>query len=206
MTSNLPIELKKLIPVALSSDLDLSTFDCNHPDLNDFIRNNALNYQKQNLAQTTCILYEDKVVAFYTLACDALYLMNKEKRKSDIPFLKGHYDTYPAIKICRMACINDYKSKRIGSYLIKLIIGKVYSLNTDSKIACKFITVDAYPGAEKFYEKQGFVRNQHPNYFKNTHQSAIHRIKRLWLKFINGDDIPIVKPVSMRLNIFKQNY
>lgn len=195
------INLEKLCPTDLTSSLDLTPFDCGNHDLNDFIANNALDYQRQHIAQTTCILYDGNIVAYYTLACDALYLSNKEKRKSGIPFVKGHYDTYPAIKICRMACINSFKKNRIGSYLIKLIIGKVYTLNSENRIACRFITVDAYPGAHKFYEKQGFVYNLHPNYLVKTKQSLTDRARKALARF-KGEEIAL-RPISMRLNIFK---
>ena len=195
------IDLEKLRPTDLTSNLNLTSFDCGNYDLNDFIKNNALDYQKQHIAQTTCILYGGEIVAYYTLACDALYLLNKEKRKSGIPFIKGQYDTYPAIKICRMACINNYKRNRIESLLIKLIIGKVYTLNSENRIACRFITVDAYPGAQKFYEKQGFVYNLHPNYLIKTRHSLIDRARKALAK-LKGNEVAL-RPISMRLNIFK---
>ncbi len=172
-----PIDHSRLKPISLSPDINLLDFDCGDSDLNDFIRNDALDYQKQDIAQTTCVLYGQKVIAYYTLACDALSLLKKEKRKV-IPYPKRVYDNFPAVKICRMACVKDCQKKGIGSLLLEIILGMVWDLNKNG-IGCRFITVDAYPERVSFYQKNGFELNLAKNLADNK------------------------RTISMRLNIFK---
>ena len=179
MEAGHPLDHSRLKPISLSSDINLSDFDCGDADLNDFIKNNALDYQRQDIAQTTCVLYGDKVIAFYTLACDSLSLLKNEKRK-EIPYPKRIYDNFPAVKICRMACVKDYQKKGVGSLLVNIILGMVWDLNKEG-IGCRFITVDAYPERVTFYQKNGFKFNLAENITDNK------------------------RTMSMRLNIFKQN-
>lgn len=152
------LDHSKLIPKILSSDMDLSLFDCGDNDLNDFIKNDAVKYQIQKLAQTMCIFFEDKLVAYYTLACDELTLKKPEKRRL-IPFQKRFIKGYPAIKIARMAITKEHQRCGLGSYLIKIIMGLALKLHNNDGVGCKFITVDAYPARVEFYKKSKFVEN-----------------------------------------------
>lgn len=151
------IDLTKLTPQILSSKINLCGFDCGNDDLNDFIENDAYPHQKHHIAQTTCISYKNKMIGYFSLTCDSLPLDKKEKRKL-IPYLKRGYPSYPALKIARMAIDKKYQKKGIGSYIIKIIVGNAWSLHR-SGIACRFITVDAYIDAIKFYLKNGFIKN-----------------------------------------------
>lgn len=38
------------------------------------------------------------------------------------------------------------------------------AMDLSERVGCRLLTVDAYPTAIPFYEKLGFVRNQHKDY------------------------------------------
>lgn len=151
------LDFKKLEPTPLLLDADFSDFDCDDSDLNDFVKNDALKYQNQKIAQTTCLIYEGEIVSFYTLVCDSLRLTKKEKSKL-FPWGKRGYDDYPALKIARMASKKKYQHMGLGSFMLRVILGMACDLNQKG-IACRFITVDAYSKVKDFYLKNGFVPN-----------------------------------------------
>ena len=154
------LDHSKLIPTPLTSESDLTGFDCDDGDLNDFIRNDALRLQEQNIARTTCIAYDGKIIGYYTLICDTLALEKKD-RKSIFRWPKTLFKSYPAIKLARMAFIKEYQRKGVGTVFLKVIKGLAQHLN-ERGVACRFVTVDAYPDKVDFYKKNGFEENLVP--------------------------------------------
>ena len=62
--------------------------------------------------------------------------------------------SYPALKLCQLAVDDNYVANGFG----KQIITQVVFLALEFKVGCRFVTVDALPEAESFYQKMGFVR------------------------------------------------
>lgn len=65
--------------VKLAKYHDLSKFDCNDDDINDFIRNDAFVYQDKKIATTTIFTYEDNIIGFFSASADSLRLNPPEK-------------------------------------------------------------------------------------------------------------------------------
>lgn len=156
MINNKSIHHSEIKPYHLSSEIDLSEFDCGNPDLNDFLISDALPYQDQKIAQTTCIFYEKVLIGYYTLTCDALSLERRIRKK--LFQYKKRIHNYPAVKIARMAFQKEYQHRKLGTTIIEVIVGLVWNLNNRG-IASRFVTVDAYPNAVEFYKKCGFEYN-----------------------------------------------
>ena len=148
--------------VRLSVETDLTSFDCEDADLNDFLLNDAQHYMTELLAVTYLVKDGKSIAAFFSLANDKLTCdpadpqgkpeWNRLARK--IPNKKRRR-SFPAVKLGRLGV--DKRFKRIGlgrdilDYLKRwFIIG--------NKTGCRFITVDAYnkPEIVRFYEKNGF--------------------------------------------------
>ena len=64
-------------------------------------------------------------------------------------------NSFPAVKIGRLAIHEDLRNKGYGTDIIKLLVA---SFKSNNKTGCQFITVDAINsiGTLKFYEKNGF--------------------------------------------------
>lgn len=142
----------------LSGDSDIADFRCDDDDLNDFLQSDALRYQEAFLANTTLLLLDGVVVCYVALAADSLSLTGSEKRNSGIKALRE----YPAMKIARLAADKRYQHKGIGTKALLWCMGLAQHLNDEVRhdgIACRFITVDAYPEAVGFYREFGFVEN-----------------------------------------------
>jgi GNAT superfamily N-acetyltransferase len=154
--------LDKTMIVRLDEGVTLSSFDCGNMDLNDFLFNDAENYQKSMLAVTYLVKIEDEIVAYFCLSYDGLTrttilteeekaLWNKVARK--IPNSKRR-KTYPSVKIGRLAVTQKYAGLGIGRLIVKSIV--MMYINEPHHAGCRFITVDAYRSALDFYEKNRF--------------------------------------------------
>lgn len=65
--------LEDFIISPLTPDFDVSTFDCGNSDINEFLKEDALNYQNHHLANTF-VFYLDPttIVAFFCISNDCL--------------------------------------------------------------------------------------------------------------------------------------
>ena len=147
----------------LKENYPIKPFDCEDDDLNDFLFNKALLYQKELLATTFIVEDEERTLGYYSLLNDSLQLKeedfpSKSKYKKFlshlIPYPKRHLKSVPAVKIGRLAIDKTYKGKGLGRIFIRNISDDCIELN--KKIACRLITVDAYREALPFYQRFGF--------------------------------------------------
>lgn len=150
--------IRHLSSEPLSKENIPSDFDCGDDDLNDFIKNDALNHQHANVAMTTVIRYGKEVAGFYSLAMDCISLDSSEKRKIKedygIP-----YTEFPALKICRLGVCKRFQGRGIGRAMVYDVIG--LALELQDSIGLRFISVDAYKASQGFYERIGFLINHH---------------------------------------------
>ena len=96
----------------LKENYPIKPFDCEDDDLNDFLFNKALLYQKELLATTFVVESEERTLGYYSVLNDSLQLKeedfpSKSKYKKFlshlIPHPKRHLKSVPAVKIGRLA-------------------------------------------------------------------------------------------------------
>lgn len=143
----------------LSDEGDIPPFDCGDSDLNEFFAVDAIQWQKDLLAVTYYLRYQNSIVLYFSLSNDKISADTLPKGfwrriKAKFPHPK-HRGDYPAVKIGRFAVAKEYRCKpeHWGSKAIDFIKRWMVSEN---KTGCCFITVDAYPTAVPFYQKNGF--------------------------------------------------
>ena len=148
--------IEKLLFVRLKDDSDITSFDCGDIDLNDFIVNDARNYQTELLSVT--YLFEtnkSKVAAFFSVSNDSLRDNDFEKwnNLSRKVSNRKRRKEYPAVKIGRLGVSVEHRG--IGSEIIFFIKNW---FTTENKTGCRFVLVDAYnrPDVIQFYEKNDF--------------------------------------------------
>ena len=136
----------------------LKTFKCEDESLEHFLKEQAVDHQKQLLATTHLCVYENTVAGFFTICSSKLQIreLDKDKRK-EFERLGKRYPSYPATLIARLAIHQDYQRKGIGTYLIKAVVGKILESNENFS-GSRFVAVDSYPQAEEFYKKFGMKR------------------------------------------------
>ena len=146
-----------------SEQHDVSAFDCGDEDLNDFLKSDAAKYQAEHLSHTRIVLLDGKLAAYITLLADCIILQTSEKKKALEQARSGHQHIYsfPAVKIGRLAIQKELQRSGIGTLLLIYTIGLVVRINQEQRVACRFITLDAYPQSVSWYEKHNFLFNKH---------------------------------------------
>jgi len=126
----------------------LTSFDCNDDDLNDFFKSDSHNYTEQLLGKTYCFVLEssNEIVCAFTLANDSIkasLLPNSRKKKvqKQIPHQKT-MKSYPAVMIGRLGVDAKFQGCGIGKQLMNFIKG--WFIDNENKTGCRFIVVDAY--------------------------------------------------------------
>lgn len=143
----------------LAPEDDLNTFKCAEGDLNDFLIEEAKDYQTELLARTYLLRNSTNgdIVAYYSLLNDVIRLNETERSVRNrinrkIPFSKQR-NHYPAVKVGRLAVNEAYAGQGIG----RLILDSIKFIFTHgNRTGCRFITVDALTTATGFYEHNSF--------------------------------------------------
>jgi GNAT superfamily N-acetyltransferase len=143
----------------VTADMPLLPFHCADKDLNDFLVQDAKNYLEDMMAVTYVLIDEEKqqIAAYFSLLNDKVaydpqskgiwnrinrHIHNNKRRRS-----------YPSVKVGRLAVGAEYANAGIGSKILYLIKREYAKGN---RAGCRFLTVDAYRDATKFYERNGF--------------------------------------------------
>ena len=137
----------------LNANHNLSSFDCSNDDemgLNEFIHDEALQFQKEKMGITYLFFYNDIIVGFATLAMSQLEI---KETKIKLPF-KTTIKDYPALMIGRLATNNSYRGRHVGENICLWCVSKVKQLS--SEIGCKLIIILTNDKKYMFYLNCGF--------------------------------------------------
>ena len=140
----------------LNSRTDLSEFDCSldyELDLNGFIHNEALGYQRNKTGVTHLFYRNNKIVGFVTLAMGSI-----RKNSINVKFADYEKVNIPALFLGRLAVDNSERGKDIGVYLLEYCFGYATRL-AKNELGCRFITLVTKKGKRTaFYSKHGFKK------------------------------------------------
>ena len=145
----------------LNGKHDLSDFKCESDDLTDFLKDDALTQQKSKLSLTKLIMCDDRVVGYVSLLTDTILL--KDIRDADTKHdikdqlnITSKKRKLPAIKIGRLALDDKYAHKGLGSEILMSILFNVKNI-AENNVGLRFVTVEGYAGAYKFYTRNNFI-------------------------------------------------
>ena len=132
-----------------------------------FLRKSAHDFHFNNVAKTYVLVNEEEVAriwGYMSLMCSEITL-DGHQRPSESESAQ-RYDTFPAVKIARLAIDKSLQSNGFGLAFIAQAIAlvKYYIMPT---VGCRFLTVDSKPKAIKFYEGAGFVLFDHKDNERN---------------------------------------
>ncbi|MDY0129503.1 MAG: GNAT family N-acetyltransferase [Methanosarcina vacuolata] len=139
----------ELIILPLDEADDLSFFNCNSEELNDFLKTNALLDQNNLVNRTRLCFCNGSLAGFYSLAADTIETKNVIDGIESYPYRK-----YPAVKIARLAVDSRFERCGIGTFLMKIILAQVVSICDN--IGCRYLLVDSKIESTGFYEKFEF--------------------------------------------------
>lgn len=146
------IDIHKLTP-----EDDVESFDCGDQDLNEFIRDDALNQMNAKINVTYLCRYKKRIIGFFTLSADSIKINTDDLEGfqcKDIP-----YREFPAVKIGRLGVCKPYQRRGVATNLILLIVGRAFKLS--ECIGIRYVSVDAYTDLVGFYEKRYFTEFIH---------------------------------------------
>lgn len=147
-------------------------FECGVEDMNIFLYEHALDYQKWGMSKTHLLIDNETndILGYISLCSSSILLTPTERTGYEI---KVGFSSIPAINIGKLATSIDHRDKgfHYGSYL--LYIAYAYASDAiDAGVAARFLTLDANvennPTLVEFYEKNGFIVNSHKDYIKRT--------------------------------------
>lgn len=131
----------------------LANFDCGRAELNEFLKDDALDYSDHGITETVVVFLAGNIAGYFSLSSDAVKLTPDERYNLWLPF-NTSVKAFPAVKLTKLAVCCDYQSRGVGRRLIELICG----LASNVPFAVRLITVDAInqPEVISFYEREGF--------------------------------------------------
>lgn len=143
----------------LNEKHDLSKFICDSEDLTNFLKNDALNQQKEKLNVTQLVICDNEIIGYASLLADTIVLKNvKEKKIRKV--IKSKLNTtnkkrlIPAIKIGRFAINKKYSNKGLGRHILYNILQTINKISEES-IGVRFVVVEG-SHVLNFYKKIGF--------------------------------------------------
>lgn len=168
--SNVTSEDLKVRVLAAADAPLVTAFTCAEPDLDDFLRADALRLQSHRVARTYLAFHgAGDLVGYMTLLADAIVLETKERKRLA---LSAHdHPAVAALKIARLAVSDSFRSTHTGVGTALVSIALAIGADLSDRIGCRLLTVDAYPESVAFYERLGFVRNRAKPYQGREHPS-----------------------------------
>ena len=152
--------------IQLNNDVVLDNFECGEDEIANFLKEDALQYQIERMANTYLFLdEEDAIVAYFSISNDCLVDRGEDKGYTNSIFNRLHRKTaipnekrirqYPAIKVGRLGVAQNYHGTGIAYQLMDFIKG--FSI-LDHKPACKFLLLDAINKERqtKYYKNNSF--------------------------------------------------
>ena len=138
-------------PEHLTSGRDISTFDCDVPDLNDWLKKRALPNEESGASRTYVVCSGGKVVGYCALANGAVALAKAPGRvRRNMP------DPLPVMIVGRLAVERSWQGRNIGRSLLRDAI--LRTLQAAEIGGIRAILVHSISeDAKRFYERYGFA-------------------------------------------------
>lgn len=137
----------------LNGEDETRSFKCRNERYTRFLKRDAHNAMAECTGCTHLVYYKDgSLVGYFTLINDII--VGEKIDQYDIK--PGYrYESYPALKIARLATHKDWEGQGIGKFM--LVQSVAFAIKVNSISACRFITVDAINEKVGFYKRFGFV-------------------------------------------------
>jgi len=149
MVSSIPFE--DLTFVLLRADHDLSRFHSSEPELDEFLKEDALENQHNLISVTRLVFWKGALVGYFTLINDSIEVRAVEECDREERY---HFRKYPALKIARLATHCDCERFGVGRSMLRKIF--TISITLSHYIGCRIIMVDSKYSAVDFYKKFAF--------------------------------------------------
>jgi len=134
---------------------DVLRFTCGNRDLDEFLTTEEVKrYEVQGLGKTYLVYLEGHLVAYFTVCNDSLRVEYLKKTKSFSKSAELIVDSYPAVKIGRLATAMEWQRRGIGRAVVAYIARA--ALESGARFGVRLLIVEAKPESITFYERCGF--------------------------------------------------
>jgi GNAT superfamily N-acetyltransferase len=138
-------------PERLTTERDLSEFDCGEPALDEWLRGRALQNEASGASRTYVVCAGKRVAGYYTLAVGAVAHAKAPGRiKRNTP------DPIPVMVIGRLAVDRQFQGLGIGSALLRDAVLRTVQAAEIAGIRA-ILVHSKNETAKRFYESRGFV-------------------------------------------------
>lgn len=135
----------------------LKQFSCGRQQLDDFLYEDARQYDAHGLTSTVLVFLDASApVAYFSLTADSVHLSGGERTDLGLPF-DAPISFYPAVKLTKLAVAQGMHRQGMGQYLVDLICG----VAAEAPFAVRLVTVDAVNQEDVllFYRHVGFMES-----------------------------------------------
>jgi predicted GNAT family N-acyltransferase len=146
-----PIPFDELQFVLLNADHDVSGFHSSEPELDEFLKEDALVNQNNLISVTRLVFWNGNLGGYFTLVNDSIEVRAVEECDREKSY---HFRKYPALKIARLATHNSCERFGVGRSMLRKIFS--ISITLSHYVGCRIITVDSKHSAVDFYKKFAF--------------------------------------------------
>ena len=137
-------------PAHIEDHHDLTAFDCGQPELNDWLRQQALKNEASGASRTYVICAEGRVVGYYALATGAVSRASATgKVRRQMP------DPIPVMIIGRLAVDSRHQGRGLGYGLLRDAL--LRTLQVARQAGVRAVLLHAMTAdAKRFYQRAGF--------------------------------------------------
>jgi hypothetical protein len=133
-------------PVPLTSEHDLSGFDCGEPALNDWLRLRALKNESR-FSRTYVVCTGNRVVAYFCISAGAV-----ERARAPSKMRRNAPDTIPVSVIGRLAVGRDHGGKGLGADILSDALRRIAVASQSIGIGAVLVHAKD-DAAKRFYMK-----------------------------------------------------
>jgi len=163
---------------------DVKMFTCGNSDLDEFLTTEEVKkYEAQGLGKTYLVYLQNHLVAYFTVCNDSLRVEYLKKTKSFSKSAELMVDSYPAVKMGRLATAKEWQRRGIGRVVVAYIAKA--ALESSAKFGVRLLIVEAEPESIAFYQKCGF---------ELTFETARERRRKHRTMFLDLQDLRSLLP------------
>jgi len=149
------IDLTEMRVMPFKENQDVKNFTCGNRDLDEFLTTaEVMRYEAQGFGWTYLVYYQGGLVAYFTICNDGLRVEYLRKTRSFSKSAEKIVDSFPAVKIGRLATAKGWQNQGIGRNIV-VYIAKL-ALESGAKSGVRLLIVEAKRESIPFYEKCGF--------------------------------------------------
>jgi ribosomal protein S18 acetylase RimI-like enzyme len=134
----------------------LAGFSCGTPDLDEWLRDDAVRLQDCGAVAVYIARADEKIVGYLSLLSDCIRVNSRERK--DMRFSHDDHPSIPAVKIAHLAVQLELQGQGIGTALLRFASDRAFLVA--ESVGCRLLTLDAYPERVSWYEDHGFERNK----------------------------------------------